>query len=298
MERKNIYLLIGLLGLVLIVLPRFAPIQFTRLAVVIYPEKFWYSLHPDGTKENPTLLSLGTQFELKAELVYYDAETVLSLHVAGHWLVYCTIDGTQIQLKFKEHRDGVEGRYATGVFTAMWTTPTEEGKLLSFEWLVIIREYVGDGQYEELGRVTTTTWGKTPLEEPDGYFTINGRRADQTTTLVVLDPGLTVEFIPTRKPEKITSVFCEIYYKESLIDTFYLSKDTTYKARYTLPHPGTFEIKGFFEWDGQPRVPKLSIAITWGEEPPALPILSITGALIAIVGFVMYAREIGVFGKK
>ena len=57
-----------------LVLPLFG-VRLPGLATVVYPEKFWYAVSPDGTKDQPTVVTAGSSIELKAQIVYLDTAT-------------------------------------------------------------------------------------------------------------------------------------------------------------------------------------------------------------------------------
>jgi len=231
------------------------------MATIIYPEKFWYSLFPDGAASNPTMLTPSSTIQLKCQLVYYDVQT--RVHLPGTyltWTVQVTIaeTGETITL-FDEVVSPVEGRYATFLFKGSWTVPDGEGETYTFNWLVILR----DNDRVEYGRQTKTTIAKTVSVEPDGYFTINNVKADEQTTHLVVDSLVTMAFVPTKNAEKITSVYVEVWKATSKLATVTLTKtDTQYAGTYTLPDFGTYQFKGFYAWtDSATPIQKMSVVV-------------------------------------
>jgi len=236
------------------------------LATIIYPEKFWYSLYPDGTSSNPTMLTPGSSIQLKAQLVYFDAETGTTLPGTYlTWIVQVSIPELGQTVTLDDVRDvvsSVESRYSTFVFQEAWTVPSEEGKALTFNWLAIVR----DENYNEIGRQELTTYAKTIADEPDGYFTINGENADQMTTQVVLNPTLQLGFTATKNGDKITDVYVEVWKETTKVTTVTLSSSgLTWTGSYTLPTPGTYQLKGFYSWTGSTQpIQKMTVVMNWG----------------------------------
>jgi hypothetical protein len=280
-----VLVLVGLLFVVSPTLP---------MATVIYPERFWYRLYPDGTSDNPTLLTPGSTVTLTAELVYYDAQ--LGVQLPGTyltWIVQVSIDGQTITLDGK----GVntrDARYATFVFEKQWTVPNVEGKSLTLTWTVIIR----DENRNEVGRATTTTYARTPLNEPDGVFYVNGRDASQTTQIAVIDGKLDLRFTAIKYGEKIQSVYVEVWRGGSKVATVALTgANPTWTASYTLPSPGTYRLDGYFTWSGSSKpVQKMSIVAGWNEgslSSPSLPLglPQLLGIGLVVVGGALLLRR-------
>jgi hypothetical protein len=271
-----------ILGLILLASP------YLPLATILFPEKFWYSLYPDGTAENPTMLSPGSTIQLKCQLVYFDAQTGVQLPgYYATWTVQVTISETgETKTLYDDIVAYPEGRYATFLFEGTWTVPAAEGASYTFNWLVILRD--SDGV--EYSRQTKTTYAKTILEEPDGYFTINDVKADVETTHLVLEPLVTMAFIPTKNAEKITSVYVEIWRGTSLLATRTLTKTgTQYTGSYTLPSYGTYQFKGFYTWTGSPTpIQKMSVIVCMeAGYAPRLTYLQIIGIILTAAGFIL-----------
>jgi len=197
-----------------------------------------------------------------------------------------------------KHIDGHS--YNTVEFRGTWTVPPTEGVVYKFTWLVNIYET----RDKLLDTAQTVTYAKTPLAEPDGYFEVNGAKAGETTKLVVWDPSLSLKFVPTKNPEKITAVKVEVWKGSNLLKTVALSKtDGQYAGTYTLPSPGTYTLKGKIEWtDGNPLL-KMSIMAQWGEEGggdgeggEGDRILKLLSAISIATGTVFIA--LGVMGRR
>jgi len=288
MSGDKLPIVLVLLGLFLLATP-----YIPQLATIIYPAKFWYSLYPDGTSNNPTMLTPGSTIQLKCQLVYYDAQTGIELRgTYVTWIVQVSIAETGETITLKDEVVApVEGRYATFLFKGTWNVPSTEGQTYTFNWLVILR----DDNKVEYGRQTTTTYARTIAEEPDGYFTINGEKADEQTTHLVLNPTISVAFIPTKNADKITRVYVDVYKGTSKITTFDLVKSgTKYAKTYTLPGYGTYTFKGFYTWTGSDTpIQKMSVVIGWeeGKLPTSIPYLQIAGLLCIATGVIFKLRR-------
>ncbi len=232
------------------------------LATIIYPAKFWYSLHPDGASNAPTMITKGSAVQLKAQLVYYDVNTGVQL--PGNYLTWTpqvTIreTGQTIVLSNGDVVSCVENQYSTFVYTAGWNVPAEEGKTYTFDWLVILR----NNDNVEYGSQSTTTYAKTIAAEPDGYFTVNGQNADQQTIHVITNPNIQLGFIATKNADKLLTVYVEVWQGNTKLTTITLT-GTARMGSYTLPSYNTYQLKGFYTWTGgaQP-IQRMSVTANW-----------------------------------
>jgi len=302
MRLKNVNLPLVILGLILLGSP--LAIYGIRNAIVVYPSTFWVHFFPDGTRDQPTLISPGSTITLTVKCVSFDATEDVDLGNPFDWKASVTIkrlDGSTVASLGMGNKEFGVGENVNGhtcntvAWSQEWTVPNTEGVVYEFIWAVEI--YGDDGQY--LTTAKTSTFAKTPLDEPDGYFEINGERADQTSTIIVMDPTLTLKFTPTKNPEKITAVKVEVWKAGSLRDTVTLSKqsDGTYSGSYTLPAAGTYELKGYIEWsDGSP-LRRMSIVAQYGEDEDGSPnVMKIIAIISGITGTIFLA--LGLMGKK
>ena len=281
-------------GIVFIFIGLLFMTNIVNLATILYPSKFWHSLYPDGTSTNPTMFTPSSTIQLKAILIYHDAQTGVRLPGSyATWIVTVTISelGKTVNLPGKEHIPSIENRYTGMLFEGSFNVPSDEGKSLTFNWLVILR----DDNRNEYSRKSTTTYARTILDEPDGYFTVNGKKADEQTTHLVLEPTITVGFTPTKNAEKITRVYAEVWEGTSKVTTYDLTKSgTQYTKTYTLPGYGTYTFKGFYKWTGATTpIQKMSVVVGWEEGevngdgfPPGRYLNQIIGSVLLIVGIV------------
>jgi len=284
--RKALSLALIIIGIFLLA----SPVVLARFATVIYAEKFWYSFYPDGTVDDPTMLTPGETIQLKCELVYRDVYAGIDLPGIHYWIVEVTINpgGQTIKLDYQESIYHSEGRYTTAIFVSSWTVPSGECVSYTFSWKVTLR----DNNRNVYDTKSTTTYARTIAEEPDGYFTINNKRADQQTTIIVLDPTLSLGFTATKNGEKITIVYVEVWKGGSKIGTVTLSgSNPTWTGTYALPDYGTYQLKGFYTWTGSAQpLQKMSITVGWGEQPPTITLtpLQILGIVCIALGAVLY----------
>ena len=270
------------------------------LATIIYPAHFWYSLYPDGTSDDPALITIGETISPTIKLVYHDATANIRLPSPAYWKVSVTIDGSTINFGLPDEflsSVKVNDHWCTvAVWQDSWTVPAGEGVTYTFIWKAVI--YDGDGTY--IDTKEKTTYAKTALDEPDGYFTINGLKASEVTTHVVLEPTLKLGFVATKNPEKLTEVYVEVLKGGVKVSTVTLTgEDSTYSATYTLPSHGTYELKGYYTWTGSTTpIRKMSVTASWGEEalPFKLPIsgIQIFGALLIAAGVVLAVKPMGI----
>jgi hypothetical protein len=288
--------LFGLLCLFNIVSPA------RMLATVIYPQYFWYQLYPDSEDSaNPTLISAGSTITVNIKLVYYDATADVELPSPTYWIVKVAItrmsDNTIVKVIDFGLRDDVQGGVqveshivSIAIWEEPWTVPTGMGELYKFAWTVHIKDSSGN----DYGTQTKTTYAKTADIEPDGVFKINGKDASQTSSIVVLDPTLTLEFAPSRNADKITAVKVEVWKGGSQTATVTLTKqaDGNYKGSYTLPGYGVYELKGYIEWSGGSPLRKMSLIVGWGEEGGGwFGLNQIIGLVCMAVGAVLIAKR-------
>jgi hypothetical protein len=303
-KSKNVRMILGLILIVFGLLSFFNVVSPMRLlSTVIYPQHFWYQLFPDSTNSsNPTIISEGSTIMLSIKLVYYDATNDIELPSPTYWDVSVSItkvsDGSLIQNIDFGIRDDTQSVEIDGTFVAIaiweepWTVPAGIGEQYNFTWIVVIKDSAGT----IYGTETRTTFGKTADIEPDGTFKINGVDVSQTSTMVVLDPDLVLDFVPIKNADKITAVVVQVWKAGSQIAQtgLTLQGDGTYRGAYQLPGPGTYELKGLIEWTGGLPIPKMSVLARYGETPPPLIGVNqiIGGICMAAGAFLMLPERI------
>jgi len=233
---------------------------FSGLATVIWPEKIWYAIYPDGTETDPTYLTSGSTVELKAQIVYLDTETGIMLDGdPNYWDVSVEIPDTGETVKLTYNSEAVaENRYRTYIFTAPWTAPNTDDITLEMLWTAVIT----DTQLQPIGTFHETTYAQT-ISEPDGIFRVNGVNAVEDTTLLVDNPTLSLSFEPISEASVIQSVFVDVYKgaANNYISRVPLTEtSSSYEATYTLPETGTYVLKGYISWR-QGTIHKMSMVI-------------------------------------
>ena len=293
-----------IVGLFLLIGGGVALAGYTQMATVIYPQFFWYSLYPSGSSSNPTLLTPGNTITVSIKLVYFDATANVELPSPTYWDVFVTIvgggkdyfidfglrTGTQPGVKVDSHF------CAIAIWEKPWTVPAGDGVQYTLGWRVAIKDKNG----VTIGTKTTTTYAKTPDVEPDGVFKINGQVASETAQLIVLDGKLDLLFTATKSGELINRVYVTVTKAGEAIDgdVELTGSNPTWRASYTLPGPGTYELHGFFRWGTQNAViRKMNLVTSWGEEtaPPGPRTLSkaeMMGLVSAFLGAVFIALGI------
>jgi len=273
------------------------------LATVIYPQYFWYQLYPDSTSSaSPTIIGAGSSIVVSVKLVYHDSTADVELPTPTYWVVKVTIyrqsDGSLIETINFGVRDevlssvNIDGHFCTvAVWEDTWSVPATLGVTYRFEWSVQIK----DGGGNDYGTQTYTTYAKTADIEPDGVFKVNGVDASQTSSIVVLDPDLVLDFVPIKNAEKITGVVVQVWKGgvQNEVTGLTLQGDGTYRGTYQLPGPGTYELKGLVEWSDGPAIPKMSLVVGWGEEAPGgwVGVNQIIGLVFMTAGAFLVAKK-------
>jgi len=284
--------LIGL-GVFMVLLPIVYPIALWKFATIVYPPYFWADLRPDGTADNPTIITPGETITVYVMLVEDDYVAGIDLPESQFWDVTVVITGntysTTLYLLYTTYYYVDHLKIAT--FEAPWTIPTGENVTYKFAWEAKIYDEFGN----HLGTATYTTYAKTPVE-PDGEFRVNDLVVNEKSKIVVFDPTIKVEFRPTKDEDEITGVYVEFWKADSLVYNLTLTKqpDGTYTGTYTLEEGGVWKLKGFVEWVGGAPLPKMSVAVQWGEAPPPPPTISriqIVGAVLIAVGSAIFLYQ-------
>jgi len=240
------------------------------------------------------------------KLVYYDATAKIDLGYPTYWKVTCKITaGTYSNLidfgLRKDTQGGVkvdDHFVSIAIWEKSWDVPSSEGTTYTFLWTVVLKDSSG----ATIDTKTTTTYGKTASTEPDGYFEINGKRSSETATFVVLDGKLNFVFYATKNAEKLKTVYVEVWKAGSKVTSVNLAGTSgQYSNSYTLPEPGTYEVKGFFTWSGSTSaIQKMTITASWGEETAektlGLSKSQIIGLVSAFLGIVFIA--VGLKSRK
>jgi len=243
------------------------------LATLIYPQYFWYHQYPSSTDSaNPTIITAGTSITLDVEAVYTDATAGINLPNPAYWIVTLKITNIATGTVVNTINFGLVSTTftatvgsdicAVAVWQQPWTVPTGDGVTYKFSWSLDLKDSAG----VDYGTQTSTTYGATPLAQPDGTFSVNGKVASQTSGLVVLSPSLTLSFVPTKNPDKISGVTVDVLKGSTKQTTVTLAKqsDSTYSAGYTLPSYGTYTLNGYIAWSGGNPLQKMSLVATWG----------------------------------
>jgi len=305
-------------GIVLLLVPQAV---IVRHAIVYTIDKylFFYANYPEGTKDDPFAVFPGETVRFNVSASYYvkNSATYETLwYISGDWdvqvLIYkCRDDWTLItpeltygDLKYITSDFGTKEKGGTKYWC--WTyvfatdgkfswTPAEEGKYAAV-FKVFVREDTTD-----VGTVTKTVYLEV-MSAPDGYFNVEGRSADENTKILCVDGTINIEFFATSRGEEIDRVYVEVYRGDSLVTTITLSEVTAdYKWEGSwAPTPGTYELKGYIEYDGvTSRLMTLLTGFKEEEAPayrllPRLTVLDYLGILLVAVGvFLLLRRRVG-----
>ena len=284
--RVGIYLglTLTLIGLLLPIVGFSVP---SLLAVVVYdstPPSI-QGTNPSGSDTTPTPLTLGQSIVVSMAVVEAnpDKATCDISSVAG------STYSTSLTLTYKTAYAGVK-EYSTS-----WTVPSTlaDGTKLKFYFkMTDIAGNVGD----------KTAYGLVGV--PNGYFEINGIRADQTTVIGVKTPSLTFRFVATKGASSITMVYVAVYdstgTKLSDVDLADVSGvKEIWSGSYVLPYEGKFTINGYFKDSTGISYQRLNLMLDWTSGPtfmiPTLSelfnIVTLLGVAIATISYAIEKTE-------
>jgi len=131
---------------------------------------------------------------------------------------------------------------------------------------------------------------------PDGYFTINGQRADTTTVMKVTSPTLNFEFTATNLGSQIVKVTVTIHKGNQYLAQVVLTEtaaDKTWTGSYTLPSEGTYTVRGYLYVSETGGYQKMAILTEWGATPSPFPfgLNQMFGIALIAVGAVLALKK-------
>jgi len=234
-------------------------VSIAKMATVSYID-IWVYLYPGSTDSaSPDMVTIGSTVTLTATLRYADYSKGWYSDPYS-WTVTVDIYKGESKVQTVTLYSYDPGMYIDMAdWTGSWTIPNEEGTLYRLVWNV--------NTYDS-GTTSKNTYAKTPLTEPDGSFKVNGKDTSQTSTLHVVNPTLTLSFTPSKAADKITGAYVEVWNGGSKTTSVTMTKQTdgTYTGSYTLPNYGTYELRGYVEWNGGNPLRKMSALSTGGAE--------------------------------
>jgi len=168
-----------------------------------------------------------------------------------------------------------------------WTSGSE-GVTYTMVWKV---------QTSTVGTLTDTTYLKVAAAE--GYFTINGVKADTSTAMRVTSPTLTLGFYITSSvltTSSFSEVYVQVYKGTTYLETVRLTAlaPKNFTGTYTLPSTGTYTLNGYVSYAGK-AIQKMSIVAPYGAgETPIIPfsvsslqwMLGLSGLGLCVYGLV------------
>jgi len=248
-KRSNTSRILLAVGFLLIAAPL---TSYILLASEFTYVDMWYDIYPAGSSSDPYDISHGKPITLRAVLQYRSDsgfyEDPKSLPVS--------VDIYKDTSKISTVTLAVAASgnyYAT--FEGSWDVPSGGGITYRFIWKVATSK----------GTTTRTAYVKTIVYTyPDGYFKVNEQRTEKTDKVIVVDPSLSFEFVPTKGAEHITAIYIQVWKGGAKIATKTLSKSgTTYKGTYTLPSAGTYRLDGYIDSDNCNDLLRMSFMPSW-----------------------------------
>jgi len=227
------------------------------MATVTYVPEEALSVSPGGTEDAPTPVTPGETVPLSASVLAYDRGAGIAIpgwDTPAGWTAAVTVSpgGETVDLAdMREYIVGprVDPLSVTYIWEGEWDVPDNADTLHALSWSVSI---VDDG--EPIGELTAVTYliAGAATETPDGYFTINGARADRETTILVTSPELALGFRPTAGASEILGIRVDVLTSAAKIAVVDLVEQTdgSYAASYTLPGPDVYTLNGYILTSG------------------------------------------------
>lgn len=276
-----------------LLLPFIAPDWNWIGATVIFdntpPKLYKSSAYPSGGSDSPTPLAAGETIKI----CIYISDEESWIESAKVTITYPTGTVKTLNLAPESVKFGDPGSYK-----ASWTVPTTSGKY-KFEWQA--EDAAGN-------RGSVTTYGC--VGSPDGYFKIEGKKAGQTTTIVVKVTKLTIEFIATKFGSDITDVYVQAREPDGkgLLKWTYLTEvenDKRWKTEFDLTrefqtYGNKLIVEGYI-YTPSKKYRKMSILVQLpgldGWSPPSwiklLNPVTIIGLIVTAAGLVLESKRRG-----
>lgn len=141
-----------------------------------------------------------------------------------------------------------------------WTAP-ELGSEITFKWQVT----------NAIKDKTLTAYTYGEVIAPSGFFTINGKKVDVDSTIIVYDENVTFGFTATKDGDLIERVLLRVTNPDGTewnVDATEITADTYWEESYTLPEHGTYTILGLIVTAAGPTYRMMSITMAWGDVSP------------------------------
>ncbi|NVM21662.1 MAG: hypothetical protein HWN68_07775 [Desulfobacterales bacterium] len=132
---------------------------------------------------------------------------------------------------------------------------------------------------------------------PNGYFTINGEKADENLVLYVTAPDLDIRFYATEEGSVITKVKISVLKNDVFLESKELTEvvtDLEWSTTYTLPEYGAYTITGQMAYGGA-LFRKMTIYSTYSDSDGislgGLGLLTVIGLISIGISGIMYFKE-------
>lgn len=217
------------------------------MATIIYEDfKFVYLFPADATDPSmPYGLLANTTYTLDC-IIKDSSGTPKS--------VICKIGETTYTLKLRTLIfDPTPDTYEFELFLT-WKSPSEG--TVTFQW------EARNSRDEKT--ITASSYGE--VIAPEGYFSINGQKVGQDTTIYVYDPTVTFGFTATKDGNLITKVWVNVLNPDATQWTEDLeekTENTFWEIKYTLPEYGVYYVYGYINIGEFTGYRLMSIVIPW-----------------------------------
>lgn len=201
---------------------------------------------PAGTESDPQIVVPGSGLMISIRVLTYDRASSFTMpgaNAVNLWDVSVKIADTTVDLgkSPRVERIGTDTTYY--VWEKLWTAPNDPGAIIPFEWKVVVKDSTG----KVLNTFEKKTYVRINEGDPDGYFELNGQRADASSTVFINSPNLALKMTPTQASGNIQRAYIEVFRGDAKVATIEMQKqsDGSYSADYSLPDYGIYIVKGY-----------------------------------------------------
>jgi len=288
---------------------------------VIDRDLFFYSNHPEGTKDSPFSLGVGETVGFNVSATCHCINTATNEElwaIYGEWEAKVQVNeateywelGAWVMASSLTYVTGDTGYKWKGgtrywcyfyVFDGVSWTPEAVGNYIVTFFVHVYEGYGAERSYVGLVEkaVYVQVVESTPEEPvPDGYFTVEDVDTRTVTIVICHDGVVDFEFLATDNGDVVDEVYVEVYRGESLVVTVYLTEveaDFKWEGSWGAK-PGTYELRGYIRYDdATSRLMTLLVSFEPEEAPPwvGVPMPSLldgVGVICLIAGIYLLVR--------
>ncbi|MEM4154886.1 MAG: hypothetical protein QXW52_08735 [Candidatus Caldarchaeum sp.] len=283
-----------MVGLLLIVLPGTGLLRGATV-YLIPPNEVWYYWYPQGTQNQPATFNPGESIPVYADVRKYTSGWSLP-GSCTEWKLVAVVRGPNSNTVARnitwpllipdDYMPEICSTAASSITLSQQGSYTISWRLAVFEG----NRFIGYVENPQQSNILIE-------DAPDGYFTINGIRADPSTTLITQSP-LNFVFTATKNADRITQVKIVVRKTDgNQIASLTLAKTgtTQWSGSWTTDTKGRIVVEGYIQTAGN-SYQKLSILMDMGGGDTGggtsgMSVLQLIGFLSVIAGVVMVIRR-------